>query len=90
MTMDASSGGTTDQPARPAPIELHWMQPSDITMHTNAGVAVPALCGAWMQPDEALAEQLVAGVADEEYVSCVECDLLYSLRMDPQTNSLLA
>lgn len=85
MNTDAYSGGTT-QPTRPAPIELHWMQPSDIAMNTNAGVAVPALCGAWMQPDEHLAETIVAaGGRAPEYVSCVACDLLYSLEVGSLT-----
>lgn len=71
---------TTNAPgqARREVVELHWMNEPDIAMYDDCGVAVPALCGAWMEPDEPLAEQLTAGVALVDYVSCRKCDVLHA------------
>lgn len=60
-------------------VELHWMKTPDIAMYEQHGVAVPALCGAWMEPDEELAEAVTGGaVARVRYEACGVCDVLHA------------
>lgn len=66
-------------------IELHWMKESDLAMHTDSGVAVPALCGAWVEPDPPLMAGIERGEITVRYASCTECDLLADLRTDAMT-----
>lgn len=75
--------GQTNPAEHRAPIELHWMTEPDLELHEQSGLAVPALCGTWMQPDEHLATNLAAGAPGYRYVSCAACDLLHDLGTDP-------
>lgn len=60
-------------------VELHWMQEPDVTMATDWGLSVPALCGAWMEPDEPLAAAVTTGQTAAAYVDCPACEVLRTL-----------
>lgn len=85
MLTTGALSGDTSQPDELGVIELHWMKEPDIAMHADLGVAVPALCGVWMRPDEPLAAQITAGQTTIRYVSCSACDLLHHLGTDALT-----
>lgn len=57
-------------------VELHWMTESDLAMHTASGIAVPALCGAWVAPDAPLMAAIDQGATRVQQISCGRCDLL--------------
>ncbi|SFI87813.1 hypothetical protein SAMN05216561_11478 [Nocardioides psychrotolerans] len=61
-------------------VELHWMLGIDVAMNTGYGIPVPALCGAWIDPDEQLAANLTSGRTGTTYSSCWLCDALHALR----------
>lgn len=72
----SGSSTTLDQ----VTVELHWMQETDLAMATVNDVAVPALCGAWVDPDPPLMQAMERGDTRVTYTSCPRCDLLAHLR----------
>lgn len=86
MRTTGALSGATSQPSPVEVVELHWMKEPDLAMNAATGLAVPALCGVWMQPDEPLAAQITRGQAKVRYVSCSACDLLH----DPGATPLSA
>lgn len=78
--MGAISGDTRPPHHLDDVVVLHWMKESDQLMHAHTGVAVPALCGAWVTPDEQLTASVGEGDVGCRYASCIQCDLLADLR----------
>lgn len=81
--------GHTPDPVAPPPadldvVTLHWMKLTDRAMHATTGIAVPTLCGDWVEPEPSDPEADLRPDA-VRYVDCCACDVLYSLRLDAMT-----
>lgn len=73
---------TRHDPGEREIIELHWMKEPDLAMHQAHGIAAPALCGIWMEPDEPPSDPLVDAAPNVEYATCWACELLHALNQD--------